>query len=229
MNYEAFRKISYGMYVVSSMRGDELNGQIANSVFQVTSDPCRIAVCLNKKNLTHQYIKESKRFGISILSKEAPMKFIGLFGFKSGRDLNKFATVKYMRGATGVPIVLDYAVAYVELMLTDELDVDTHTIFIGETIDADVLGEGEPLTYAYYHEVKQGKSPKTAPTFLEDKLKKTAPAHARYRCLVCNYIYDPEKGDTDSGIKPGTPFEDIPDSWVCPICGVGKDQFVKEG
>ncbi|RLF94952.1 High molecular weight rubredoxin [Thermococci archaeon] len=227
MNPKALHKISYGLYVVSSKKGDSINGQIANTVFQVCADPPVIAVCINKKNLTHEFIQGSKVFTVSILSKETPMKFIGLFGFKSGRDVNKFEKINYKIGVTGSPIVTDNAIGYVEADIINSIDVETHTIFIVEILDAQIMNDSEPLTYAYYHEIKKGKVPKTAPTYIEEN-KKEVKKMDKYRCKACGYIYDPEKGDPDGGIDPGTPFEDIPDDWVCPVCGVGKDMFEKE-
>jgi rubredoxin len=88
------------------------------------------------------------------------------------------------------------------------------------------------MTYAYYHKVKGGKSPKNAPTFQKETPPPPAPSGekaARYTCSVCGYIYDPEKGDPEGRIKPGTRFEDLPAEWVCPVCGAGKDKFEKEG
>ncbi len=99
----------------------------------------------------------------------------------------------------------------------------THTIFVGELIGADVIKEGEPMTYAYYHQVKRGTTPKTAPSYVKEK--KEVAEVPKYKCTVCGYIYDPELGDPDGGIKPGTPFEEIPDDWVCPVCGAAKDEF----
>ncbi len=100
----------------------------------------------------------------------------------------------------------------------------THTIFIGEVVDAAVLTDEEPMTYAYYHLVKRGATPKAAPTYLKEE---GGDRMDTYECTVCGYIYDPEKGDPDSGIAPGTPFEELPDDWVCPVCGAAKDQFEK--
>jgi flavin reductase (DIM6/NTAB) family NADH-FMN oxidoreductase RutF/rubredoxin len=229
MNTKAFRKLSYGLYIVSSRSGERYNGQIANAVFQVSSEPATIAISLNKKNLTHDYVRESRVFSVSILSKEAPMAFIGRFGFKCGRDIEKFENVGYRIGATGAPIVTDFSVAYVEAEVIGETDCATHTVFLGKVVDGAVLSEAEPMTYAFYHEVKGGKSPKNAPTYIQDEPKASPPAKARrYVCSLCGYVYDPEKGDPDSGIAPGTPFEKIPDGWVCPVCGAEKDKFEPE-
>jgi flavin reductase (DIM6/NTAB) family NADH-FMN oxidoreductase RutF/rubredoxin len=212
--------------VVASQKQGKLNAQIANTVVQVTSEPPTISVCINKQNLTHEFITESKVFTASILSQDTPLSFIGHFGFKSGREVDKLKGVKYKLGETKAPIVLDHSLAYLEARVINQVDVGTHTIFIGELVGADVLREGEPMTYAYYHQVKRGTTPKTAPSYIEDR-KETVSKMAKYKCTVCGYIYDPELGDPDGGIKPGTPFEEIPDDWVCPVCGASKDQFEK--
>jgi len=216
-------QVSYGMYVVASVKGDKFNGQISNTVFQITSEPPTVAVSINKQNLTHEFIRDSRVFAASILSQDTPLSFIGNFGFKSGRDIDKLAQVNYKVGKTGAPIVLDHTLGYLELKVINEVDVGTHTIFTGELVEAETLRSGEPMTYAYYHIVKGGTAPKTAPTYIKEE--KVVKKVAKYRCTVCGYIYDPEKGDPDGGIAPGTPFEEIPDDWVCPVCGASKDQF----
>ena len=223
MNLKALYKLGYGLYIVSSRNGDRLNGQIANTVFQVTSEPPTIAVSINKSNLTHEFIKESKVLAVSVLSQDTPLSFIGHFGFKSGRDMDKLEGINYKAGVTQAPVVTDNALAYLEAKVIQQVDVGTHTIFIGELVGADVLKEGEPMTYAYYHQVKRGTTPKTAPSYVEEK--KEVPKMAKYRCTVCGWVYDPELGDSDGGIKPGTPFEEIPDDWVCPVCGAAKSDF----
>jgi flavin reductase (DIM6/NTAB) family NADH-FMN oxidoreductase RutF/rubredoxin len=224
MNPKALYGCSYGLYVIGSRKGDRTNGQIANTVFQITSQPPTIAVSINKQNLTHEFITESKVFTASILSRDTPLSFIGHFGFKSGRDVDKLKDINYRLGETNAPIVLDHTIAYLEARVISQLDVGTHTIFIGELVGADILKEGEPMTYAYYQQVKKGTTPKTAPSYIEER-KETVTKMAKYKCTVCGYIYDPEAGDPDGGIKPGTPFEKIPDDWVCPVCGASKDQF----
>ena len=231
MNEKTLHKISYGLYIISSKRNGKFNGQIANTVFQTTAEPPMVTACINKKNLTHEFIQKSKVFTISILSKETPMRFIGQFGFKSGRDLDKFKNINYRIGITGVPIVLDNTVGYIECEVVNSMDAKSHTLFIGKVLDAEIIKDGEPMTYSYYHEVKGGISPKTAPTYIKNEKIKEKPERevkmAKYECQVCGYIYDPEKGDPDSGIKPGTPFEELPEDWVCPECGVGKEEFEK--
>ena len=231
MNRAALHKISYGLYIVTSGKDGKFNGQIANSMFQVTSDPATVAISINKENYTHGLIKLSRKFVVSILAQSAPMNFIGLFGFKSGRDINKLQNIKTKTGTSKVPIVLENTVAYIEVELEKELDCGTHTIFAGNIIEGDVISNEEPMTYAYYQQVKGGKSPKTAPTYMKEepvaKSEQSTPA-ARYVCSVCGYVYDETLGDPDNSIAPGTKFEDLPQSWKCPVCGADKTKFEKE-
>lgn len=231
MNKSAFHKLSYGLYVVTSGKEGRFNGQIANTVFQVTSEPPTVAVSINKENFTHECITASRRFAVSILEEATPMTMIGQFGFKCGRDINKFEGIGTRIGATGVPIVTDHAVAFIEAEVVGELDCGTHTIFLGRTVECDLLAAGEPMTYAYYRGVKGGRSPKNAPTYQGPAPPKPATPVAtaeRYVCTVCGYIYDPEKGDPEGNVKAGTPFEELPAEWVCPVCGAEKDKFEKE-
>jgi len=227
MNLKALHTISYGLYVICSRKGDKLNGQIANTVVQVTSEPPTISVCINKGNLTHEYIEDSGVFTVSVLSQDTPLSFIGHFGFKSGRDIDKFAGIKYKIGETQAPIVTEHTLSYLEVKVTQKVDAGTHTDFIGELVNAEVIMEGTPMTYAYYHEVKRGTTPRSAPSYIEEK-KEEVSKMDKYRCTVCGYIYDPELGDPESDIAPGTSFEKLPDDWQCPVCGAGKDEFEKE-
>jgi len=231
MDKSAFHKISYGLYIVSSVKDGKFNGQIANTVFQVTSEPPTIAVSINKKNLTHAFIANSKVFAISVLSTQATMQFIGRFGFKSGRDIDKFADADFEVGkSSGCPLVKDFTIANLEAKVIDSFDAGTHTLFLGEITDAKVLSSDYPITYDYYHKVKKGRAPKNAPTYLADEkdLKKEEKKMDTYVCTVCGYVYDPEIGDPENDIPPGTSFEDLPDDWVCPVCGADKDSFEKE-
>ena len=114
MNTTALQQCSYGVYVISAGTGGKLNGQIANAVCQVTATPASVSVCINKENLTHELISASRAFSVSILAEETPMRFIGRFGFKSGRDGEKFEGVNYRIGQTGSPIALDYSTSHMD-------------------------------------------------------------------------------------------------------------------
>ena len=169
MNIKALWNLTYGVYVIGSIKGDKLNAQIANTVFQITSEPLAVAASINKNNLTHDFIRESKVFTASVLDQDTPLSFIGRFGFKSGRDINKLEGVGYKFGETKAPIVLENANSYLEIRVDKEVDVGTHTIFIGEIVAADVLNDKICMTYAYYQQVKRGVTPKTAPTYRGEK------------------------------------------------------------
>ncbi|AEA33387.1 rubredoxin [Hippea maritima] len=232
MDLKAMHKLSYGVYIVSSLKDGKYNGQIANTVFQISSNPASVAISINKQNLTHEFIEESNLFSVTVLKQETPMKFVGRFGFKSGREIDKFDGIDF-KVIDGVPVVVENGVAYLIAKVVDKIDAFTHTVFVGKLIDAGILDKANPMTYAYYHEVKNGKSPKTAPTYIEEDkkgIKDRGGEMKKYRCIVCGYIYDPQLGDEENDIEPNTPFEDLPDDWTCPICGASKEDFeeVKE-
>ena len=230
MDIEAYFKLTYGLYVVSSVHDGKMNGYISNTVFQVTADPPKLAISCSKDNFSASIIQRSGLFSVSVLHKDAKPEVIGGFGYKCGTDTDKFEGIEYIKGNTGVPILTEDSIAWFECEVEQEYDVGTHLLFIGKVVNSGMVNpELDPLTYAYYREVKRGVAPKNAPTYIDkSKLEKKEPPKSemkKYRCLACGYIYDPAVGDEDSGIKPGTPFEDIPDDWVCPVCGANKDMF----
>ncbi len=224
MDLHALYKISYGLYIITSKKGEQTNGQIANTVFQISSDPATVAISINKQNLTNEFIRESKVFGVSILAQEAPLSLIGNFGFKSGRDVNKFNEVNYKKSTSGVPLITDHVLACLEAEVINEVDAETHHIFIGRITNAEVFIEGVPMTYAYYQQVKRGTVPPTAPNYVPKQAKENEKMNS-YVCNVCGYVYDPAKGDPENGVAPGTPFDKLPDDWTCPVCSAGKDEF----
>jgi len=235
MNIEAFFKVTYGLYLVCSKDGNNYNGHVSNTVFQVTADPPQFVVASHKKNLTTSYIEKSRLFSVSILQQDVDLDFIGPWGFKSGTQVDKFKGASFKLGKTGVPIVLDKAIAYIECEVVEKIDTGTHILFIGRVVDAEIFNnQSKPLTYNYYREVIKGLSPENSPTFTGDKLEKivfdasvlTEGKPKKYQCTICGFIYDPDEGDPHAGIAPGTAFEDIPDDWTCPICGVSKKDFI---
>ena len=223
INFEALFKISYGLYIVSSGSKEYGNGFISNTVFQVTSQPPKFAACCNKDNHTAGIIQSSGIFSVSVLQSDAASGTIGTFGYKSGKEIDKLEGMEIKYGETGVPIVLNDAIAFLECKVVKTHDVGTHLLFIGELVSADVLENGkDPLTYLHYRKVKKGVAPKNAPTYIDkSKLEKKAREQefAKYECPVCGYIYDEE--------KEGTRFEDLSDNWICPVCGEEKDEFSK--
>jgi len=222
INYEALFKVSYGLYIVCSGSKEKGNGYISNTVFQVTSDPPRFATCCNKDNHTAGLIKESGVFSVTVLQIDAGAGTIGTFGYKSGTDTDKLEGMEVRYGETGVPIVLNDAIAFLELKVDETIDVGTHLMFIGDLVHSEVLDDNtDPLTYLHYRKVKKGVAPKNAPTYIDKSKLEKAPSgesYAKYECPACGYIYDEEK----EGVK----FDDLPDDWECPVCGEEKSEFI---
>jgi len=171
IDMKAMFSLTYGMYVVSTNLDGRLNGQIANTVMQITSEPLCVATCLNKANLTTELISKSGVFSVSVLERDVPMTFIGQFGFKSGRDIDKFANVKYRMSEGGTPLVEDWCAAAFDVKVVRTVDMPSHILFVGEVRESVFFKEAPLLTYSEYHSIKKGKSPKTAPTFGFNALK----------------------------------------------------------
>lgn len=165
MNDFVFRNFSYGVYVISCMDGEKPTGCLANSVMQVAAEPPYIAVSINHDNHTHKCISDSGKFAVSILTEESNRLIIGKFGFSSGRDIDKFDGTAYTE-ISGMP-VLDDSCGYVLCEVESQTETPTHTIFTARVTDGEVK-DGIPMTYAYYHNVIKGKSPKTAPTYIKE-------------------------------------------------------------
>jgi len=175
---EALFKISYGLFIVSSGDKDHGNGFISNTVFQVTSEPARFAVCCNKNNFTAEFIQRSGAFSVSVLHQDASPDLFGRFGYKSGKDFDKLSGISVKYSETRVPIILNDSIAYLECKVIQTVDVGTHFLFIGELLNAEVLDDTkEPLTYLHYRQVRKGVAPKNAPTYIDKSklaLKPTA-------------------------------------------------------
>ena len=215
MDTKVFRSMSYGVYVVGSMDGDRPVGCIANSIMQITSSPATVAVSLNHDNYTNGCVAKSGIFSFSILGQKSDPGLIGGFGFRSGRDADKFEGVAY-RMVSGCPVIED-SCGYVVCRVIDRMETATHTVFLGEVVDGAVSpAQEEPMTYAYYHQVKKGTVPKTAPHFVQEE--PVPAAGPKYVCPLCRYEYDGSSG----------PFEDLPDDWKCPICGAAKNLFEQQ-
>lgn len=210
MDKKVLRNLSYGVYVVTSKDKDKNIGCVANSVMQVTSNSPVVAVSINHDNYTNKIIKETNKFGVSILKETSNARIIGKFGFESSRDTNKFDGIDF-KEILEIPILEDTC-GYMVCKVIDTIETSTHTVFLGEVIDADDYSNEDAMTYKYYHEYLKGSSPKNAPTFEEesmiqpDKSSKTK----KWKCSICGYIHE---------------ADDLPDDFVCPICGVEKENF----
>lgn len=249
MKYKAFHKLSYGLYLIATEFNGKKSGYIGNTAFQVTAEPSQIAISSHKKNHTTKQILESKKFSLSVLKKEVDTSLIGKFGFMSSTDIDKFKDIETITSETGAPIVVDSSVAWFDCKVVNSMDVGSHILIIGEVLNSDVLSGEEPLTYAYYREKYKMLAPKNAPTYIEtSKLDnevipepeintvaetETDPIEAdeepgSYTCTICGFQYNPEEGDPTAGIPTGTPFEDLPDDYKCPICNASKEYFKKD-
>ena len=223
IQFEALYKISYGLYIVSSGNKNRGNGFISNTFFQVTAEPPRFASCCNKDNYTASLIQASGAFAVSVIHTETDPDIIGRFGYKSGKDTDKLAGLKLKYGETGVPIVLNDCIAFLECKLIQTIDLGTHFMFIGELLQSEIVDDTkEALTYSYYRQVRKGVAPKNAPTYI-DKSKLDANPFAndfkKFECTACGYIYDEAEEDLR--------YADLPEDWVCPVCGSDKSDFIE--
>lgn len=166
MNKNAFRNLSYGVYVISTWDKGRATGCTANSVMQITSEPATVAVSINHDNYTNKCINETGKFAISIMAEDSTPSIIGTFGFKSGKDNDKFSEVEY-QVRDYLPVVSD-ACGYIVCDVIDRMETATHTVFLGEVKGAELFGDREAMTYNYYHKVIKGKSPKNAPTYIAE-------------------------------------------------------------
>lgn len=206
MNETALHKLSYGLYIISSTSEGKDAGCVANTLHQVTSSPVQLSITLNKDNYTEQIIEKSGSFNAVALTQNVSMDVIRTFGFQSSKDHEKYAEIPHARDCQNIPYVKDNTAAFYTCKVVAKLDLGTHVMFIGEVIDCDVLCKEEVMTYAYYHMVKNGATPKNAPSYQEKTEKKG------WRCTICGYIYE------------GDP---LPEDYICPICGAPASVFEK--
>lgn len=167
MNLNAFRNLSYGVYIISTWDEGRPTGCTANSVMQITAEPATIAVSINHQNYTHQCMEKTGKFAVSVLGEHAEPSLIGRFGFFSGKDTDKFAQTGWE--VKGYMPILQEACAYFTCEIVDKMETETHTVFLGKVMECEEQKQDIPMTYAYYHNVIKGKSPKTAPTYLPEE------------------------------------------------------------
>lgn len=213
------QKLSYGVYVVTSLLNGTPQGCIANCAMQITSSPATLAVSINHDNFTNRCIKSTGKFAVSVLAVDSSSALIGTFGFKSGKDVDKFNGVDF-RFEDGLPIIND-SCGYIVCDVIDTWETDTHTVFLGKIGKTETFGNREQMTYDYYHKVIKGTSPKHAPTYIPPEklaekplpvVEPTRSAKTKFVCTVCGYEYE---------------GEELPEGFVCPLCGVGTEYFEK--
>ena len=207
--------LSYGVYICGSLDAEGRKaGCIANSAFQITAEPMTIGISLHKENYTEACVRQSGYFTISVLSEQMPQEIIALFGFQSSKNKKKYDGLEYQTVGSGYPVLKQHVRSWILCRVIREIDMGTHTLFIGEAADMGRLQDETPMTYDYYHKHRKGKTAKNAPTYAE-----ASPAQEQeqkhYVCQVCGYVFE------------GSPeeFEALPEDWKCPVCQVGKENF----
>ena len=196
MDTKALSKIGYGLYVLTTNYDNIDNGCIINTVQQVTSDPLRLSIVVNKKNYTHDLILDSCVFNINVLTTETPFKVFEHFGFQSGRNVNKFADCEQeLRAVNNVLYLPKHINAYFACRVMKSIDLGTHTMFIADVLDAVKVNDLDSVTYDYYQKNIKPKKKVTKGCWV---------------CKVCGWVYEGER---------------LPDDIVCPICKHGKEEF----
>lgn len=192
-------KVEYGLYVLSAKDKEMQNGCIINTVMQVTANPNRVCVAVNKANHTHNMVLENKCFNVSVLSEKADFELYKRFGFQSGRDVDKWKDYPHKALASNdVYYVTKGTNAYLTCYVKETVDLGTHTLFIADVVNAVWLNDDKSVTYDYYQ-----KNIKPAP----DANKKTG-----WVCKVCGYVYE---------------GEELPSDFICPLCKHGAEDFEK--
>ena len=195
---KALFNIGYGLYVVTSNDGKKDNGAIVNTVMQITDNPNRLAVCINKKNFTYEIVKNSGKLNVNVLDESAPFSVFQNFGFKSGRDSDKFKGFDSFRAENGLLVLTDHINSFISLEVENYVDVDTHGMFICKVTDARTLYDTPTMTYSYYHK--------------NVKPKPNSDVKKGYRCKICGYVYEGEP---------------LPEDFVCPLCKHPASDFEK--
>jgi len=221
MDVTALFSLSYGLYIIGAKDGEKVSernvGCVVNAVAQSTANPVTLTVCINKDNYTNACIKRTKTFAVSILSERVKESVFGIFGFSSSRDRDKFAEVPFGFTPSGLPYVIEGVTGYLQCKVIGYLDNFTHTVFIAEVQEAENLSKEPPMTYAYYHKVIKGKTPRNASSYVEESLRAHEP-EGSYVCGVCGYEYLGSKEE----------FERISGDYTCPICGAPKSKFISQ-
>lgn len=206
MDKKAFFKLSYGLYVVSSNCNSQDSACIANTFVQVTSDPARVCITLNKNNYTTKLIEDSCVYNVGVLLDDVDMDVIRRFGFQSGKDVDKFDGIDYEVDCQNVKQITKGIAASFSVKVISMNDVGTHIMFVGDVVDCKVLDESEVLTYANYHNKKNGTTPKNASSYQEDTSK-----HG-WKCSVCGFVLEQDE---------------LPEDYICPVCKQPASVFEK--
>lgn len=200
MDKKALYNLSYGVFMLSTKAGDKVNGCITNTGIQVANNPTRIAIAVLNQNYTCDLIKESGVFALSLLDQSCTFETIKHFGFQSGRNVDKMSEIPFPTDMNGIPYMGWHACSVISGKVVDQTDLGSHTLFIAEVVDAKVLSDNAPLTYADYQNNVKPKPEKKVET----------KEIVGWRCKICNYVYEGSK---------------LPEDFTCPLCGHGPEDF----
>ncbi len=202
MNPKTMFKLTYGLFVLTSRLEEKDSGCIINTAGQVTSEPNRISITVNKVNFTHDLVKDSGKFNLSILSEQADFSLFRHFGFQSGRNTDKFAGYsECRRSSNGLYYITAGTNGYISATVEQTVDLGTHTLFIASVDDMEVLSDSPSATYTYYQSSIKPKPEKPVPS-----------GKPQWRCTVCGYIYE---------------GEELPADFICPLCKHPASDFEK--
>lgn len=201
MDNNAMFKLSYGLFVVTAAEGGKDNGCIVNTAMQVTAEPNRVCVCVNKSNFTHDMIMRTGKLNISVINQKADFALFERFGFHSGRDTDKFNGFdKCKRAENGLLYITDGVNSYISVETEEKVDLGTHTMFIGKVTEAAVLDDTPSATYEYYFE------------HIKPKPAENTGGKTVWRCVICGYEYE---------------GEELPEDFICPLCKHPASDFEK--
>lgn len=200
MDKKALYQLSYGVFMLASKAGDKVNGCITNTCMQVANSPTRVAISVLNTNYTCDLIKESGIFALSLLDDTCTYETIKHFGFQSGRNVDKMEGITFPKDLNGIPYLGWQTCAVISCKVVESMDLGSHTMFIGEVLDAKLLSENAPLTYADYQNRVKPK-----PQVVKEERKIVG-----WRCKICKYVYE---------------GSELPADFVCPLCGHDRDDF----
>ena len=198
MNTKAMYNLTYGLFILTAKDGGKDNGCVVNTVTQVTSEPNRIAVAVNKSNFTHDMIMKTKTFNVSVLAENSKFETYKHWGFQSGRDTDKAESISFKRSANGLIYLAEETNAFISASVVSTVDLGTHTLFIADVTDCEILSDIPSVTYGFYQ-----KNIKPKPAAQEKK--------KGFICTICGYIYE---GET------------LPPDFICPTCKHPASDFV---
>ena len=212
MDTKILRNISYGVYLVSSNSDSKDAGCVINTLTQITSENPLVSISLNKENYTNEIIKKSHKFIVAIINEKINPNIISTFGFTSSKDTDKFKDFKYDI-VGNIKVINEGVCGYLVCEVVNIIDANTHDVIIAKVVDTKKYNDEKEMTYRYYHEVIKGKAPKKAPTYEEVEEPKTTGKY-KYVCDLCGYVLE-----TD---------EELPDDFICPLCGADRSHFIKQ-